>query len=334
MRANIPIIDAHMHVSPASVEQVVRIMDSNNIEAMVDMTPSLSIPLLEKDFPGPFTLGEKLEAFSKFPGRFIPFCGINFEGFGTEGWLEREKNTLARHVEAGAIGVKLWKTLGLQVVDNEGKVVTVDDERLAPLLEYAQELGCILCFHVADPQAFFEALTPDNPRWDTLQTHPHWWFGDRERYPYGWWQIIKQLERVIARHRKGTIVGAHFGCAVEEIDYTADLMRQHPHYVIDIAARLADIGEHDPSYITDIFTEFQDRILFATDLAFKYPIPAERARHAQSTWHKYRAYFETTGEEMASPSRPPNGKMNGVGLSSDILEKLYHRNARQYFVDR
>ena len=66
---------------------------------------------------------------------------------------------------------------------------------------------------------------------------------------------------MVARHGKGTIVGAHFGCAAEEMDYVADVMRKHPHYIVDVAARLQDIGRYDPSRVVEFFTEFQDRIL-------------------------------------------------------------------------
>lgn len=334
MQDSVPVIDAHAHVAPTCIEQVVRVMDENNVEALIDMTPSLSTPNEEKAFPGPYTIEEILTAFEKFPGRFVAFCGIDFDEFGTEGWLKREKEALARHVEAGAAGVKIWKTLGLETLDNEGKVIPVDDERLAPLLDYAQELGCILAFHIADPQDFFKPLTPDIDRYEVLQVHPEWWFGDRKKYPYEWWQLIRQLERVIERHRKGTIVGAHFGCAAEEIGYVADVMRCNPHYIVDIAARLQDIGRNDPSYILSVFTEFQDRILMATDVAFGEPFTPESSAQARHLWNTYREYFEKANTEIENPSGLLKWKLSSVGMSSDILDKIYRLNAKRYLMNR
>lgn len=329
MGGNIPMIEAHGHVIPPCVRQAVHAMDKHNIEALVDMTPYTGVRGV--DFPGPFTMEESLKAFNKFPGRFIPFCGINFEGFGTRGWLEREMEALDRYLDAGAIGIKLWKTLGLSTLDNEGKVVRVDDERLAPLLDYAQEAGAVLAFHVADPQGFFQPMTLDNERLPVLKARPEWWFGDRERYPYDWWQLIKQLERVIARHKKGIIIGAHFGSAAEEMDYVADVMRRHPHYVIDVAARLQDIGRYDPARVVEFFTEFQDRILFATDAFFDDP--GREPEYAAFLWNKYREYFETEHRDMENPSRLLKWRIHAVGLNSDILAKIYHLNARRYLVD-
>ena len=135
---------------------------------------------------------------------------------------------------------------------------------------------------------------------------------------------------MVARHGKGTIVGAHFGCAAEEMDYVADVMRKHPHYIVDVAARLQDIGRYDPSRVVEFFTEFQDRILFATDAFFDNA--SSQPEHVIFLWGKYREYFETKNKGMENPSRLLKGPINAVGLSSDILAKIYHLNAKRYLV--
>ena len=129
-----------------------------------------------------------------------------------------------------------------------------------------------MAFHTADPKAFFKPLTPDNERWEELSLNPDWWFGDRSRYPYDWWQLIRQLERVIRRHPQTTFLGVHFGCAAEEIEYVADVMREHPNYIVDVAARLGEIGRHDAGTVRAVFLEFQDRILFGSDLGLRREI--------------------------------------------------------------
>ncbi len=310
------VIDAHIHVPVEVVEQSVRMMDRLDIETAIDMTQSYGEPFFDL-----------MAVYRKYPGRFFASCGFNYEGLGDSGWLAREKDALKRHLDQGAIGVKIWKDLGLHRRDVHGRVIAVDDERLAELFAFAQSLGCPLIFHVADPKAFFRPLTPENERWDELQRRPEWWFGDRNRFPFDWWQIIRQFERVIERHRDAPIIGAHFGCAAEEVGYVADVMRRNPHYLVDTSARVSEIGRHEAAYVRDIFIEFQDRILYGSDLVLSagwFPSDDEADAFYERDW----GFFEFDAESMEYPyavAKP--WKIHPVGLPQDVLEKLYRQNA-------
>ncbi len=326
-RRELPVIDMHTHLSVDHLDDAVRLMDQNGIEMMVDITAHTGD-----------TFDALLEGFEEYPGRFRAFSGFDFEGLGTDGWIERELERMERAVEAGVVGFKIHKRMGMVYTGPDGNVVPVDDERLAPLFEKAAELDTVIAFHIADPKAFFEPLTPENERYAELSENPEWWWGDREKHPYGWWELIRQLEKVIGRHPETTFLGVHFGCAAEEVEYVADVMRDNPNYIVDVSARLGEIGRHDPERVREIFLEFQDRILFGTDLGVRDPLMLGAPQGFEPTDEDVEAfydahwkYFETDEAGIAHPT-PIQGDwtVDAIDLPRDVLEKFYSENAKNH----
>ncbi len=317
----------HTHIDPERLEEAIELMDRNGLEAMVDISA----------YTGE-AFDEFVEATAEYPGRFGVFGGFEFEDFGEDGWLERELDRMDDAVAAGAVGFKIHKRMGLVYTDPDGSTVRVDDERLAPLFGRASELDVPIAFHTADPKAFFEPLEPENERWAELSENPDWWWGDREEHPYDWWQLIRQLETVIERHPETTFLGVHWGCAAEEVGYVADVMRENPNYIVDVSARLGEIGRHEAEFVREIFLEFQDRILFGTDLGVRDSLMLGAPQgfdptheQAEEFYDAHWRYFETDREGIAHPT-PIQGDwtVDAIDLPRAVLEKFYVENAQRY----
>lgn len=317
----------HTHLHPERLDLAVRIMERNGIRRMVDISAYYGESLVRLT-----------EAAARYPGRFAFFAGVSPQGFGIPEWLARATDQVRRAAELGAVGIKFMKDWGLVHRDAEGQAIPVDDERLAPLFDLAGDLGLVVAFHTADPKAFFKPLTPDNERWEELSLNPDWWFGDRSRYPYDWWQLIRQLERVIRRHPQTTFLGVHFGCAAEEIENVADVMREHPNYIVDVAARLGEIGRHDAGTVRAVFLEFQDRILFGSDLGLRREIMLGAPQGFSPTeddvaafYDAHWRFFETDARQIDHPT-PIQGrwKIDAIDLPDDVLRKIYCENARRW----
>jgi predicted TIM-barrel fold metal-dependent hydrolase len=248
---------------------------------------------------------------------------------------------LERCREQGGLAWKIHKLLGLGAVYSDGSLVPVDAPALDPIFERAGELGMPVLIHSGDPQAFFEAPTPDNERYEELLAHPLWSFWGPE-YPT-WEDVFAQYERRVARHPDVVFIGAHFGNAPEEPRRVAAMLERYPNLYIDTAARIPEIGRHDPQEMHDLFVRFQDRILFATDLGYardmlgrrrlalgsgdaEEPSESEIERFFASTWR----YFETRDTGFPNPT-PIQGRwpISGIGLPRPVLEKVYRLNAER-----
>jgi predicted TIM-barrel fold metal-dependent hydrolase len=222
----------------------------------------------------------------------------------------------------------VWKRLGLSARDTAGALIPVDDPRLDPLWAAAGELGVPVTIHVADPIAFFRPLDGRNERWEELREHPDWHFWPTR--PRGatsepgfppFDELIDGLEAVVARHPATTFIGAHVGCAAEDLGRVSTILDRCPNFNVDIAARIAELGRQP--YTTRAFIErWSDRVLFGSDMG---PEPA--------WWAVYYRFLETADESFAydadADAAPSQGRwqIHGLHLPDDVLRRVYRENA-------
>src|SRR5437588_199694 len=191
----------------------------------------------------------------------------------------------------------------------------LDGPRLARVFEKAAELGVPIMFHSADPDAFFHPVDEHNERYEELAAHPEWSF-----YPshFGKEELLRQRDRVFARHPRTRFVAAHVAERPEKLAYVSELLERYPNVHVDIGARSAELGRQ-PYTARDFFLRHGDRILFGTDL-----IPDVRM---------YRLHFrflETADEYFEYPSHASRqGRWNiyGLFLPDEVLRRVYRENA-------
>ena len=332
VRNRLPRIDVHTHISPDGVERALALMDQWGIDGMVNLSGMT---------PGPprHMLETQLEIARASGGRIAVFTNVNFiKAVRTRpdyGAALAEELSVAK--EMGAVWLKIPKGLGLGYPAPDGEnLLAVDDPKLDPLFEEAGNLGMPVAIHTGDPKAFW--LPPDekNERLDELRAHPEWsFFGEPVS---SWQQLYDQFEHRVARHPKTIFVGVHFGNDPEDPDNVGRMLDKYPNLYIDTAARVPEIGRQDAAKMRQFFEKYQDRILFGTDVGvgptqddMMYgsngalpPTADDERRYFESTWR----YFETGDKQFESPT-PIQGrwKIDGLGLSEQILRKIYFENA-------
>lgn len=323
----LPRIDAHAHLSIGSLPQLLELMDRYGFDHIVDLsggTPETSLPA-------------HLTQAVASQGRITVFMTIPGRELQVPGYGERIALMLERAKQMGARGLKIPKGLGLGYVGPNGKLLPVDDPGLDPVFEACARLGFPVTIHTADPKVFWSPVTPANERYEELKSHPGWSFYDAGVAP--WSDMLDQLERRIARHPRTTFVSVHFGNAAEEPDRVARMLRTYPNLYIDTAARIPEFGRHPAEKMRAFFLEFQDRILYGTDLGVGHepgdlvlgsggdelPKPEEIDLFFRSSYR----YLQTP-EILPSPT-PIQGRwsVNGINLPRDVLEKIYFRNAHK-----
>ncbi|HKF86267.1 MAG TPA: amidohydrolase family protein [Candidatus Limnocylindrales bacterium] len=326
-RPSVPAIDAHNHLGTAfggdwpqrDAADLVRVLDEAGVAALVDL-----------DGGWGDGLRREIERWQEpLPGRVAVFAGLDYAMWAEDvRFGDIEAARLREGVAAGARGLKVWKLLGLRARDPSGRLVPVDDARLDPLWAAAGELGVPVTIHVADPVAFFEPLDATNERWEELHEHPDWHFWptrpagrpDLDGFP-PFEELIDGLERVVTRHPGTVFVGAHVGCAAEDLGRVERILERAPNFHVDIAARIAELGRQP--YSARAFVErWFDRVLFGTDMA---PDPA---------WYGvYYRFLETRDESFPydadRDSAPTQGRwrIHGLGLPETVLRAVYHDNA-------
>lgn len=304
-RPRFPVIDYHNHLDAQSPRDVLRVMDASGVETAVNITMQ--------------TGQAALDMIDKFhhaaPDRFRSFGWMDWSGVERGDFIPLSLDRLERLVERGARGIKFWKDLGLSVRDACGKLVRIDDERLAPLFDKAAELNIPVMFHTADPDAFFTPIDEYNERYEELAAHPDWSFYDA-KVPKA--SLLEQRDRVFARHPKTTFIGAHLAEKSEDLSYVAALLDKYPNVHVDISARTPELGRQ-PYTAREFLLKYADRILFGTDLP-----------PAVEMYRLYYRFLETRDEYFDYPShasRQGRWKIYGIFLPDEVLRKIYRENA-------
>jgi predicted TIM-barrel fold metal-dependent hydrolase len=324
-----PVIDAHNHLgvpfggdwAARNASELERVMDASGVAAIVDLDGGWGEALR-------LEIGRWQLAL---PGRVAVFAGLDYAAWARDDRFgELEATRLREGVAAGARGLKVWKHLGLQARDPRGRLVAVDDPRLDPLWAAAGELGVPVMIHVADPIAFFEPLDAVNERWEELRSHPDWHFWptrprnepDAPGFP-PFDELIDGLEAVVVRHPGTTFIGAHVGCAAEDLARVETILDRAPNFHVDLAARIAELGRQ-PYTARSFALRWSDRVLFGTDA------PPDAA-----SWAVHYRFLETADESFpydaadGAAAAPSQGRwrIHGLDLPDAVLRAVYHDNA-------
>lgn len=312
LRARYPVINIHAHfrhwVPHYSAEQITAIMAACNVERVVDLDGFLGEELRE----------EIAQYAQRAPDRLIVFATFNFpKSRMTWDRFQEKVAQLDEAKRAGAQGIKIWKNLGLKTRDEQNRLIAVDDPRLDPLWNKAGELHLPILIHVGDPVAFFDPICAQNERFEELKAFPSWSFYGPEYPPLA--EVIRQFERMVARHPDVTFIFAHLGNRTDDLREAAGLLDRHPNLLMDISARVSELGRQ-PRATRDFLIRYQDRLLFGTD-----------GNADAATYRTYFRFLETADEYFDYPFWPRfnygRWKIYGINLPDEVLRKLYHDNA-------
>ena len=305
-RAKFPVIDIHSHqstpISAGEFDRVMTGMESNNLQILVNLSGSSGDRLRQ---------GVDALRASRYKDRMVLFANINFRGSVGPGFGAEAAKQLEADVKAGAVGLKIFKDLGMFVRKADGSRLHVDDPELDVVWETCARLNVPVLIHIAEPAAFFDPLDYNNERWLELAL-----YSDR-RHQTGvrFEELMTERNNMIRKHPNTRYILAHFGWHANDFARAGKLLDANPNVYYDVAAVLYDFGRQ-PRAAHEFFVKYQDRILFGKD-SFQpdeYPYYWRTFETADEYFDYYRDYHAFW-------------KLYGIDLSDPVLRKLYYGNA-------
>jgi predicted TIM-barrel fold metal-dependent hydrolase len=305
-RAKFPVIDIHSHqstpISAGEFDRVMTGMESNNLQILVNLSGSSGDRLRQ---------GVDALRASKYKDRMVLFANINFRGSVGAGFGAEAAKQLEADVKAGAVGLKIFKDLGMFVRKADGSRLHVDDPELDVVWETCARLNVPVLIHIAEPAAFFDPLDYNNERWLELAL-----YSDR-RHQTGvrFEELMTERNNMIRKHPNTRYILAHFGWHANDLARAGKLLDANPNVYYDVAAVLYDFGRQ-PRAAHEFFVKYQDRILFGKD------------SYQPDEYPYYWRVFETN-DEYFDYYRDYHAfwKLYGIGLPDQVLKKLYYQNA-------
>ncbi|MBH0082668.1 amidohydrolase family protein [Salinibacterium sp. SWN167] len=320
-QAAVPAIDVHNHLGRwlsngewmiPDVAALVSLMDSTNVQTIVNL-----------DGLWGDEISANVERYDNaYPGRFLTFCQLEWALLAEPDGVDQLRASLDDSARRGARGLKIWKDLGLTIRDADGSLILPDDPRVLDVVAHAGNLGLPVLIHTADPRAFFDPLDAHNERLDELLDAEEWWFGDTAVHPT-FDRLLDAHAALVSGCPSTTFIGAHAGCAAEDLDRVERLLDACSNYTIDIGGRMAELGRQ-PRRFAALLARHPDRVLFGTDI---YPITVEQYRlHFRFLETADEAFEYAPGDPV-----PPQGRwtVSALALDRDILQAVYRDNARR-----
>lgn len=304
--ARFPVIDIHSHhpriPTREQFDQIVAGMDANNLRLLVNLSGGSGA-----------SLRKSLEALRASPhrDRMVLFANVDFGAGVGPGFGVRAAQQLEQDVKAGALGLKIFKDLGMFVRRTDGSREPLDDPELDPIWETCGRLGVPALIHTAEPQAFFDPIDVHNERWLELALFP----SRRHQGGVRFEELIAERDRLFARHPKTTFIAAHMGWHANDLGRLGLLLERLPNVYPEVAAILAELGRQ-PRTARAFFLKYQDRVLFGKD-SFQpdeYPYYWRTFETADAYFDYYRDYHAFW-------------KLYGMDLPDAVLKKLYSQNA-------
>jgi len=305
--ARFPFVDVHSHhwrMAGQDLDLLIRQMDSLNMEVIVNLSGR-----------GGLALKEIMDNVRKYgyEDRIVVFTNINIRSIDDPDWAESTLQQLEYDVKQGAKGLKIYKSQGMRHTDTSGNRIQINDPRLDPVWKKCGELGIPVLIHSADPKSFWDPHDANNERWLELKLRPH-----RKRgadNPAPWETIIAEQHDIFRRHPNTTFINAHFGWYANDLEKLGQLLDDLPNMYVECGAIIAELGRQ-PRQALKFFKQYQDRVLFGKD----YYNPPEYATYFRvlETEDEYFPYYKKYHAFW---------KMYGIGLSDEVLKKLYYKNA-------
>lgn len=308
-RAKFPFVDVHSHhwraatMTPGAVDTLIMEMDEMNMAVIVNLSGrsgedlQMAIENMEK----------------RYPDRIVTFANVDFEGVGDDGWTENAVGQLRADIEAGARGLKVYKNLGMDVMDTDGNRVAVNDPRLDPIWALAGEMGIPVLIHSADPPNFWKPRDKYNEKWLELKLRPNRYRPPGEYPPFE--QIMEEHFDIMRKHRGTTFISAHMSWLGNDLDALAEKLDEHPNMVSEMGAVIYELGRQ-PRKAKEFMTEYKDRLMMGKD------------SYNPEEFHTYFRTYETEDEYFPYYRKyHAQWRLYGIGLDDDVLQHIYYKTA-------
>ncbi|MFL6351025.1 MAG: amidohydrolase family protein [Bryobacteraceae bacterium] len=226
----------------------------------------------------------------------------------------------------GAVAVKIYKVMGMEMKNRAGKWVMADDPAFAPIYRDIASHDRTVIAHLAEPDSCWQPPNPASPDYSYYKEHP-----GEYAYAHPEWPrkvaILAARDHLMAENPKLRVVGAHLGSMESNVDEIARRFELYPNFAVDMAARIPYLMLQPRDKVRAFLLKYQDRVLYATDLVV---FPRSKIEDAlaefRNTYARDWKFFSTDQniEYMGHSYK-------GLALPRAVLRKLFHDNAVRWF---
>ncbi|MFO7847827.1 MAG: amidohydrolase family protein [Balneolaceae bacterium] len=253
--------------------------------------------------------------------------------WGETGWQDEAISQIETALNRGAVGVKIWKNVGMELKDKNGSFIMADHPSFDPIYDFLEKHDIPLLAHLGEPKNCWlpiDEMTVTSDI-DYFRNHPQYHMYLHPDFP-SYKQQLDARDHVLEKHQRLTFVGAHIASLEWSVDKVSQWLDTYPKSAVDLAERVCHLqhqASENPQKVRDFVIKYQDRIIYGTDQIDDGTRPEQDLREElRLKWHNEFRFFSNSDEQTAWNVKKP---FLGLGLSRKVLEKIFYHNALKYY---
>lgn len=319
-------IDAHTHLnstSSALTEQAIE----DNFRILCVNTDVPEFPSLEKQSDYAHSQNKQ------FPNKVDFVTTFSMKNWNSPNWSVQTIDKLKSDFANGALGVKIWKNIGMTIRDSSNQFIMIDDPRFDPVIDYIIQQNKTILGHLGEPKNCWlpiDKMTVNSDK-DYFKAHPEYHMYLHPDYP-SYEDQVNARDRFLEHHPNLKFVGAHLGSLEWSVDELAKRLDKFPNMAVDLAERICHLQYQsivDREKVRNFIIKYQDRLIYGSDFIMdstKNTLTAKSDIH--QLWLNEWLYFVT--DEKMTVERV-DGEFMGLKLPKRIVDKIFYKNAVRWY---
>lgn len=272
---------------------------------------------------------------------------FDLTGRDDPGWADNVIKQLNEDFQNGAVGVKVWKDIGMKITNKDGEYIQINDPIFEPILSFIAEQDKTLIAHLGEPiDAWMPSNIESKPQF-YWSNHPEYHFWDKPDKP-SYSDIMAARDHVLEKHPTLRFVGAHMGSMSYDVNEVIKRLDRYPNFAVEIGGRTRYLMWQARGKVRSFFIEYQDRILYGTDKSATIyneegnRISEEQINSMKQSYlqrHDFFMRYYASDEIFPWANNIRGGKpapateysVQGLALPEEVLEKVYYKNAVNWF---
>lgn len=325
--AKVAKIDAHLHLHGERQDDFLRMAARDNFKAL---TINVDYP----DFP-PLAQQQRVASALAHadPRRVAWVATFATTDFEQPGWVDATLASLDAARRDGAVGVKVWKNIGMDLRGADQQLVMVDDARFDALFAGLDARGVVVLGHQGEPHNCWLPVDQMTVKSDQeyFAHHPAYHMFLHPEMP-SYADQMAARDQLLEKHPHLQFVGVHMASLEWDVDQLAAFLDAHPGVTVDLAARIGQVqhqSQRDRARVRRFFIRYQDRLMYGSDLAqSSEQSDAAFVSDLDTVWRRDWRYFNTL-EKVTVPEL--DKPVTGLALPKQVIDKLYRKNAERRY---
>jgi predicted TIM-barrel fold metal-dependent hydrolase len=271
-----------------------------------------------------------------FPDNIYYVSAFETDTINKPGWSNSQLVRLKKTFDSGALGIKVWKNIGMTIKDKDSNFIMIDNPVFDPIFNYLEQHNIPVIGHIGEPKNCWLPLDQMTTINDSsyFAAHPEYHMYLHPEYP-SYDAIIQSRDHLLEKHPNLRFIGAHLGSMEWDVDEIAKRLDKFPNMSVEPAERFGQLeyqSIQNWQKVHDFFIKYQDRIMYGTDLEQDQSSNgAEVKKHVHELWLRDWTYL-TTGDSLQSPF--VHKKFKGLHLPDTVIDKIYYKNPQKWYFSK